>query len=234
METNKTVQNRNSSSVKSGGEYVILTKQNELALQVSDGSVVLSAPNGSVSQRWKLKKIAGGAYKILSCATGEAIDIMYGALDSGVWVHVWEDIGASTQEWSVRKTKDGSAYVVLSKPANKCLDVVGISAVEGNHVQIWEDVKGENQQWIFVSVGEPEEKPVKKPAAKKPAAKKTAVKSSKAAEKKAAPIAKAEPAKIVEKKPEQTKLVEKKSEPAKIVEAKAPKHPGRPAADTKK
>ena len=134
----------------------------------------------------------------------------------------------------MRKTKDGSAYVVLSKPANKCLDVVGISAVEGNHVQIWEDVKGENQQWIFVSVGEPEEKPVKKPAAKKPAAKKTAVKSSKAAEKKAAPIAKAEPAKIVEKKPEQTKLVEKKSEPAKIVEAKAPKHPGRPAADTKK
>ena len=144
---------------------------------------------------------------------------------NGTWLHLWEDVGGTSQMWKMEPTPAGTVRLRSMWAAGKCIDTVGMGTADGAVLQIWQETAGEDQLWTISEVKDrakhapkaeekpaevkaeaaapAEEKPVEEkaaPAAKKttrkPAAKKTAAKT---VAKSAVAKAEAAPAKAEEK-----------------------------------
>ena len=154
-----------------------------------DESVCLAEADGSERQLWRLVPVEENCYKLVSKASGKALDIIAAGVSDGAWVHQWEDIPhIGSQLWLVEPAEDG-CYKIKAHFTGKCLDVVGISQDTGAHLQIWEDVDGDNQKWRIEEVkAAPKKTAAKKPATKKDSVEKPEAKSaSKTAAKDSAP-----------------------------------------------
>ena len=176
-------------------------------------------------QEWAFIRVGDGVYRIRNRASGKLLDLMMTGTANGTWLHLWEDVGGTSQMWKVEHTPEGTVRLRSSWAGGKCVDTVGMGAEVGAVLQIWQEVPGADQLWTIAEVKDrakhapkaeekpaevkaeaaapAEEKPVEEkaaPAAKKttrkPAAKKTAAKT---AAKSAAAKAEAAPAKAEEK-----------------------------------
>ena len=176
-------------------------------------------------QEWAFIRVGDGVYRIRNRASGKLLDLMMTGTANGTWLHLWEDVGGTSQMWTVEPTPAGTVRLRSSWASGKCIDTVGMGVSDGAQLQIWQETAGEDQLWTISEVKDrakhapkaeekpaevkaeaaapAEEKPVEEkaaPAAKKttrkPAAKKTAAKP---AAKSAAAQAAAAPAKAEEK-----------------------------------
>ena len=238
MERNKSAKIKNSAE-KSSGEILPRDTEGNLMKSVAqtiieaDRFYTIAAKTGSViqavesvkdggnirlgkyerkpEQEWAFVREGDGVYRIRNRASGKLIDLMMTGTANGTWLHLWEDVGGTSQMWKMEPTK--------------CIDTVGMGTADGAVLQIWQETAGEDQLWTISEVKDrakhapkaeekpaevkaetaapAEEKPVEEkaaPAAKKttrkPAAKKTAAKT---AAKSAAAKAEAAPAKAEEK-----------------------------------
>ena len=195
-------------------------------------------------QAWAFIRVGDGVYRIRNRASGELLDLMMTGTANGTWLHLWEDVGGTSQMWTVEPTPAGTVRLRSSWASGKCIDTVGMGVSDGAQLQIWQETAGEDQLW---TISEVKDRASAKHAAKKdepaaaPVEEKAEVKAEpvKMEEKpvEAAPVVeapkaeevKAEPVKTEEKPAEAAPAVEEpKAEPAKT-EAK-PAEKAAPAA----
>ena len=189
------------------------------------GTVRLGKYDHKPEQEWSFVRVGEGVYRIRNRASGKLLDLTMTGTANGTWLHLWEDVGGTSQMWKMEPTPAGTVRLRSMWAAGKCIDTVGMGTADGAVLQIWQETAGEDQLWTISEVKDrakhapkaeekpaevkaeaaapAEEKPVEEkaaPAAKKttrkPAAKKTAAKT---AAKSAGTKAEAAPAKAEEK-----------------------------------
>lgn len=195
------------------------------------GTVRLGKYDHKPEQEWSFVREGDGVYRIRNRASGKLLDLTMTGTANGTWLHLWEDVGGTSQMWKVEHTPEGTVRLRSSWAGGKCVDTVGMGAEVGAVLQIWQEVPGGGDQlWVISEVKDrvkraakveeapapaaettaapaKEAAPAKKPAARKPRT------TKKAEEKPAAPTAKAaEPVKA--EKPAVKKAAKAKAEPA--------------------
>ena len=202
-------------------EAVVSTKNEE--------TVRLGKYDHKPEQEWAFIRVGDGVYRIRNRASGKLLDLMMTGTANGTWLHLWEDVGGTSQMWTVEPTPAGTVRLRSSWASGKCIDTVGMGVTDGAQLQIWQETAGEDQLW---TISEVKDRASAKRAAKKdePAAAPVEEKAEVKAEEKpaeAAPVAeapkaeevKAEPVKAEEVKAEPVKAEEKPAEAAPAVEA---------------
>ena len=170
------------------------------------GDIRLGKYEHKPEQEWAFVREGDGVYRIRNRANGKLIDLMMTGTANGTWLHLWEDVGGTSQMWTVEPTPAGTVRLRSNWAGGKCIDTVGMGTAEGAILQIWQETPGDDQLWTIAEV------------------KDRAKRAAKTEEPKAAEAVKAEPAKAaepvaaVEEKPAE-KAAEKPAEPA-AVEAK--------------
>lgn len=194
------------------------------------GTVRLGKYDHKPEQEWSFVREGDGVYRIRNRASGKLLDLTMTGTANGTWLHLWEDVGGTSQMWKLEHTPEGTVRLRSSWAGGKCVDTVGIGAEVGAVLQIWQEVPGGGDQlWVISEVKDrvkraakveeaapaaettvapaKEAAPAKKPAARKPRT------TKKVEEKPAAPTAKAaEPVKA--EKPAVKKAAKAKAEPA--------------------
>ena len=180
------------------------------------GTVRLGKYDHKPEQEWSFVREGDGVYRIRNRASGKLLDLTMTGTANGTWLHLWEDVGGTSQMWKVEHTPEGTVRLRSSWAGGKCVDTVGIGAEVGAVLQIWQEVPGGGDQlWVISEVKDR----VKRAAKAEQAAAAAETKSAPAKE--AAPAAKAaEPVKA--EKPAAKKAAKAKAEPAApAVEVKA-------------
>ena len=193
--------------------YTIAAKTGSVIQAVENakdgGSIRLGKYGHAPEQEWAFVREGDGVYRIRNRANGKLIDLMMTGTANGTWLHLWEDVGGTSQMWTVEPTPAGTVRLRSHWAGGKCIDTVGMGTAEGAILQIWQETPGDDQLWTIAEV------------------KDRAKRAAKTEEPKAAEAVKAEPVKaeqpasapaVVEEKPAE-KAAEKPAEPA-AVEAK--------------
>ncbi len=214
------------------------------------GTVRLGRYDHKPEQEWAFIRMGDGVYRIRNRASGKLLDLTMTGTANGTWLHLWEDVGGTSQMWTVQPTPEGTVRLRSSWAGGKCVDTVGMGAAVGAVLQIWQEVPGaEDQLWVIAEVKErvkravkkaeepavaapaedaaaaepAEEKkaPAKKPAARKPRTAKKAAADPEAAAK-ASVTEKAEPAEKAEKPAKPARRTAAKKSAAKAEEKAEP------------
>lgn len=202
------------------------------------GTVRLGKYDHKPEQEWSFVREGDGVYRIRNRASGKLLDLTMTGTANGTWLHLWEDVGGTSQMWKVEHTPEGTVRLRSSWAGGKCVDTVGMGAEVGAVLQIWQEVPGGGDQlWVISEVKDRVKRAAKVEEAPAPAAETTA-----------APAKEAAPAKKpAARKPRTTKKVEEKSaaptakaaEPVKAEKpavkkaAKAKAEPAAPAVEVK-
>ncbi|MFQ9499918.1 MAG: RICIN domain-containing protein [Faecalibacterium sp.] len=152
------------------------------------GTVRLGKYEHKPEQEWSFIRVGDGVYRIRNRASGKLLDLTMTGTANGTWLHLWEDVGGTSQMWTVQPTPEGTVRLRSSWAGGKCVDTVGMGAAVGTVLQIWQEVPGaDDQLWTIAEVKERAKRAAKKaeapaveaaaeaaPAAEKAPAKKTA------------------------------------------------------------
>ena len=224
--------------------YTIAAKTGSVIQAVENakdgGDIRLGKYDHKPEQEWAFIRVGDGVYRIRNRANGKLIDLMMTGTANGTWLHLWEDVGGTSQMWTMEHTPQGTVRLRSSWAGGKCIDTVGMGTADGAVLQIWQETAGEDQLWTIEEVKDRAKRVVKKaepaveaaPAAEPVKTETAPVVEEKAAEPVAAPAVEEKP----EVKEEATKTEEKpaeaegKAEPA----AEAPKAEEKPAAPAAK
>ena len=191
------------------------------------GTVRLGKYEHKPEQEWSFIRVGDGVYRIRNRASGKLLDLTMTGTANGTWLHLWEDVGGTSQMWTVQPTPEGTVRLRSSWAGGKCEDTVGMGAAVGTVLQIWQEVPGaDDQLWTIAEVKERAKRAAKKaeapaveaaaeaaPAAEKAPAKKTAARKPRTTKKAAA-------AKAEEGKAETAAPAEKPAKPARKTAAK--------------
>ena len=157
---------------------------------VKDGGTVrLGKYDHKPEQEWAFIRVGDGVYRIRNRASGKLLDLTMTGTANGTWLHLWEDVGGTSQMWTVQPTPEGTVRLRSSWACGKCVDTVGMGAAVGTVLQIWQEVPGaEDQLWVISEVKERAKRTAKK--AEEPAAEAAPAESAAPAEEKKAPAKK--------------------------------------------
>ena len=183
------------------------------------GTVRLGKYDHKPEQEWSFVRVGEGVYRIRNRASGKLLDLTMTGTANGTWLHLWEDVGGTSQMWTVEPTPAGTVRLRSSWASGKCIDTVGMGANDGAILQIWQETAGDDQLWTISEVKDRAKRaPAKK--AEEPIVEAAPVVESAPAEE-AKPEVKEEP--VVEEKPVEVpaKAEEKPAEPVKAEEVKA-------------
>ena len=191
------------------------------------GDIRLGKYEHKPEQEWAFVREGDGVYRIRNRASGKLIDLMMTGTVNGTWLHLWEDVGGTSQMWAVEPTPAGTVRLRSSWASGKCIDTVGMGANDGAILQIWQETAGDDQLWTISEVKDRAKRaPAKK--AEEPVVEVAPVVESAPAEE-AKPEVKEEP--VVEEKPaEPVKAEEVKAEPVKAAAPAAKAPAKKPAA----
>ena len=249
MERNKSAKIKNSAE-KSSGEILPRDTEGNLMKSVAqtiieaDRFYTIAAKTGSViqavesvkdggnirlgkyerkpEQEWAFVREGDGVYRIRNRASGKLIDLMMTGTANGTWLHLWEDVGGTSQMWKMEPTPAGTVRLRSMWAAGKCIDTVGMGTADGAVLQIWQETAGEDQLWTISEVKDRAKhapKAEEKPAEVKAEA--AAPAEEKPVEEKAAPAVKKTTRKPAAKKTAARKTTAKKSTTAKKTSTKA-------------
>ena len=205
------------------------------------GDIRLGKYEHKPEQEWAFVREGDGVYRIRNRASGKLIDLMMTGTANGTWLHLWEDVGGTSQMWAVEPTPAGTVRLRSSWAAGKCIDTVGMGAADGAILQIWQETPGDDQLWTIAEVKDRAKRAAKKeneaataaPAAQ-PAAKAETAPAQPAAKVEEVPVEPAKAAEPVKAEPvqaEQPTAAEPKAEPAAPAASAAKAAPARkPAA----
>ena len=230
--------------IEAGRFYTIAAKGGSVIQAVEEaangGDIRLGKYEHKPEQEWAFVREGDGVYRIRNRASGKLIDLMMTGTANGTWLHLWEDVGGTSQMWTVEPTPAGTVRLRSSWASGKCIDTVGMGAAEGAILQIWQETPGDDQLWTIAEVKDRAKRAAKKDAEPvEKAAPAEEVPETKAAE----PVAEAKPveapkaAAAVEEKPAEAKAEAvkeavkeepvKAAEPAKAAAPAAAKAPAK-------
>ena len=195
-----------------------------------NGDIRLGKYGHRPEQEWAFIRVGDGVYRIRNRASGKLIDLMMTGTANGTWLHLWEDVGGTSQMWTLQPTPEGKVRLRSSWAGGKCIDTVGMGVADGAVLQIWQETAGDDQLWTISEVKDRAKRAVKKDAEPEAAAA-PAVEAAPAAE---APKAEEKTAAKAEPAVEEVKAAaEEKAAP--VVEAAAPaaEEKAAPAAEPK-
>ena len=181
------------------------------------GNIRLGKYERKPEQEWAFVREGDGVYRIRNRASGKLIDLMMTGTANGTWLHLWEDVGGTSQMWTVEPTPAGTVRLRSNWAGGKCIDTVGMGTAEGAILQIWQETPGDDQLWTIAEVKDRAKRAAKTEEPK--AAEAVKAEPAKAAEPVKAEEPATAPVAAVEEKPAE-KAAEKPAEPA-AVEAKA-------------
>ena len=149
MERNKSARTKNSAE-KSSGEILPRDKEGNLMKSVAqtiieaDRFYTIAAKTGGViqavesvkdggnirlgryerkpEQEWAFVREGDGVYRIRNRASGKLIDLMMTGTANGTWLHLWEDVGGTSQMWKMEPTPAGTVRLRSMWAAGKCID----------------------------------------------------------------------------------------------------------------
>ena len=202
------------------------------------GTVRLGKYDHKPEQEWSFVREGDGVYRIRNRASGKLLDLTMTGTANGTWLHLWEDVGGTSQMWKVEHTPEGTVRLRSSWAGGKCVDTVGIGAEVGAVLQIWQEVPGGGDQlWVISEVKDRVKRAAKVEEAPAPAAETTAAPAKEATSAQKPAARKPRTAKKVEEKPAAptAKAAEpvKAEKPAVKKAAKAKVEPAAPAAEVK-
>ena len=202
------------------------------------GTVRLGKYDHKPEQEWSFVREGDGVYRIRNRASGKLLDLTMTGTANGTWLHLWEDVGGTSQMWKVEHTPEGTVRLRSSWAGGKCVDTVGMGAEVGAVLQIWQEVPGGGDQlWVISEVKDRVKRAAKVEEAPAPAAETTAAPAKEAASAKKPAARKPRTTKKVEEKPAAptAKAAEpvKAEKPAVKKAAKAKAEPAAPAAEVK-
>ena len=180
----------------------------------NEGSIRLGKYDHKPEQEWSFVRVGDGVYRIRNRASGKLIDLMMTGTANGTWLHLWEDVGGTSQMWTVEPTPAGTVRLRSSWASGKCIDTVGMGVADGAQLQIWQETAGEDQLWTIAEVKDRAKRAAKAAKEEEPAAAPVEKLAEPAPAKVEAPAAEAP--KAEEAKPEV------KAEPAAKAPAKKP------------
>lgn len=199
------------------------------------GTVRLGKYDHKPEQEWSFVREGDGVYRIRNRASGKLLDLTMTGTANGTWLHLWEDVGGTSQMWKVEHTPEGTVRLRSSWAGGKCVDTVGIGAEAGAVLQIWQEVPGGGDQlWVISEVKDRVKRAAKVEQAAAPAAETAAAPAKEAAPAKKPAASKPRTTKKVEEKPAaKTAAPVKAEKPAAKKVAKAKAEPATPAAEVK-
>ena len=202
------------------------------------GTVRLGKYDHKPEQEWSFVREGDGVYRIRNRASGKLLDLTMTGTANGTWLHLWEDVGGTSQMWKVEHTPEGTVRLRSSWAGGKCVDTVGIGAEVGAVLQIWQEVPGGGDQlWVISEVKDRVKRAAKVEEAPAPAAETTAAPAKEATSAQKPAARKPRTTKKVEEKPAASAV--KAAEPVKAEKtaakkaAKAKAEPAAPAAEVK-
>ena len=107
------------------------------------GTVRLGKYEHKPEQEWSFIRVGDGVYRIRNRASGKLLDLTMTGTANGTWLHLWEDVGGTSQMWTVQPTPEGKVRLRSSWAGGKCVDTVGMGADVGTVLQIWQEVPGD-------------------------------------------------------------------------------------------
>ena len=202
------------------------------------GTVRLGKYDHKPEQEWSFVREGDGVYRIRNRASGKLLDLTMTGTANGTWLHLWEDVGGTSQMWKVEHTPEGTVRLRSSWAGGKCVDTVGMGAEVGAVLQIWQEVPGGGDQlWVISEVKDRVKRAAKVEEAPAPAAETTAAPAKEATSAQKPAARKPRTTKKVEEKPAApaVKAAEpvKAEKPAAKKTAKAKAEPAAPAAEVK-
>ena len=202
------------------------------------GTVRLGKYDHKPEQEWSFVREGDGVYRIRNRASGKLLDLTMTGTANGTWLHLWEDVGGTSQMWKVEHTPEGTVRLRSSWAGGKCVDTVGIGAEVGAVLQIWQEVPGGGDQlWVISEVKDRVKRAAKVEEAPAPAAETTAAPAKEATSAQKPAARKPRTTKKAEEKPAApaVKFAEpvKAEKPAVKKAAKAKAEPAAPAAEVK-
>lgn len=202
------------------------------------GTVRLGKYDHKPEQEWSFVREGDGVYRIRNRASGKLLDLTMTGTANGTWLHLWEDVGGTSQMWKLEHTPEGTVRLRSSWAGGKCVDTVGIGAEVGAVLQIWQEVPGGGDQlWVISEVKDRVKRAAKVEEAPAPAAETTAAPAKEATSAQKPAVRKPRTTKKVEEKPAApaVKAAEpvKAEKPAAKKAAKVKAEPAAPAAEVK-
>ena len=116
------------------------------------GNIRLGKYERKPEQEWAFVREGDGVYRIRNRASGKLIDLMMTGTANGTWLHLWEDVGGTSQMWKMEPTPAGTVRLRSMWAAGKCIDTVGMGTADGAVLQIWQETAGEDQLWTISEV----------------------------------------------------------------------------------
>ena len=68
------------------------------------GTVRLGKYEHKPEQEWSFIRVGDGVYRIRNRASGKLLDLTMTGTANGTWLHLWEDVGGTSQMWTVEPT----------------------------------------------------------------------------------------------------------------------------------
>lgn len=135
------------------GRYLIQPAHSGKCLDVgSGGQLTQQACSAGLSQQqFDIAASDSGYFKILSAASGQAIDISSSSTADGTAADSWPYFGGYDQQYFF--IKNGSGYVLKPRHSGKCLDLKDWSADDGGLLQQWSCTGAANQTYLLVPTG---------------------------------------------------------------------------------
>ena len=107
------------------------------------------------NQRYKIKYIGDGCYKIEAIHSGKVLDVTGESMVSGANVQQYEDNGTDAQRWIIKDNKDGT-YSIISKANNLYINVQDNKIANGGNIQVSNENGSDSQKFVFEKI-KPEE-----------------------------------------------------------------------------
>lgn len=138
------------------GVYELTTKWNiSQSLDIVNGStdenaeLQLWTSNFTDAQKFIIKYIGDGYYKIISKVSGKALTVESTNPSIGSRIVQKTDENLDTQKWIIKEV-DVNTYYIYSKCGNLCIDVPSGDTSSGNKLQLWEENGTNSQRFLFI------------------------------------------------------------------------------------
>ena len=96
------------------------------------GTVRLGKYEHKPEQEWSFIRVGDGVYRIRNRASGKLLDLTMTGTANGTWLHLWEDVGGTSQMWTVQPTPEGTVRLRSSWAGGKCVDTsMGLTPLAG-------------------------------------------------------------------------------------------------------
>ena len=102
------------------------------------GNIRLGKYERKPEQEWAFVREGDGVYRIRNRASGKLIDLMTTGTANGTWLHLWEDVGGTSQMWKMEPPR-WHRPPALHVGCRKCIDTVGMGTADGAVLQIWQE-----------------------------------------------------------------------------------------------